>query len=78
MKMFNGPITIKCRPAAAGLVYRTALTNAYGAKWGVWLDEINTDVPHYCLKWGVDGINTGHNFVYQIQTTFYVSFRGLK
>lgn len=72
---FNKPVILKFRPAVSPMIYRSAATTAYGTKWKQWLHQQYTDTPHYGAKWIITGLNESHAFTYQVQLTYYMSFR---
>ena len=55
------PIYITVKPAVQAMAYQTALTTAYGPKWGMKLNMDDVSAPHYGLKMGVNklGVDLG-------------------
>jgi hypothetical protein len=51
----NKEIKIVVKPAVTIQTYRTATTTGYAPKWKQWIDMAQRDVPHYGLKFVVDG-----------------------
>lgn len=66
-------------PAIASSVYKdTGTTIAYGQKRKAWIDAAYGDVPHYGMKFYLQGdANPAHNIcqIYKIEVTAYISFK---
>lgn len=51
------PIKIVVKPAVQAQAYQTALSTAYGPKWGMKLNFDDVNTPHYGLKLGVSKLD---------------------
>lgn len=51
------PVYITVKPAVLAQAYKTALSTAYGPKWGMKLNMDDSATPHYGLKMGVSKID---------------------
>lgn len=63
------------RPAFATPQYVSAISTAYGARRG-WLDCDYTTVPHYGVKYAIQG--TAGAQVFDLQIDYSVSFKGVR
>lgn len=76
------PMTKKIKfafvPNKLKMVYRSGVTDAYVADTSVndWIDCGQSDVPHYGLKCATESGSTNDSFVYDVQTKYFVEFRG--
>lgn len=64
------------RPKFATTQYRSLTTSAYGARSG-WLDCDYSDVPHYGIKFWIQGPGSGTQII-DLKTDFYLSFKGVR
>lgn len=73
----NPEFTITFKPAVQVEIYKTALTSAYGPKWGTWLRTQDDNVPHYGLKAHVCAYKTVDFDPGQVIVSYkmYVSFK---
>lgn len=79
------PVKIVLKPCVAAMTYRGVASTGYGAK-RMWIDAGNDDVPHYGLKFIVDGgfgrVMDGATDVtigrICIQTTYYIACKDVR
>lgn len=64
-------------PAVACPAYRTGISSGYVPKWKQWLDCSYVDVAHFGLKGCFDNRDNVDQ-IYDIYTTYYMSFRNVK
>lgn len=65
------------KPRIAKPIYQDGITNAYGPGTS-WIDCSNPAVPHYGLKYYLDGaMNVSSITAYDLQITYYLSFRNV-
>lgn len=58
-----GGIQLYCKPKVQIQTYRTAITTGYTPKGNQWIDNEQTDVPHYGMKLWLDPLaNTAYDF----------------
>lgn len=62
------------KPAVLTQAYRTSLTTGYTPKWKQWIDMAQTDVPHYGIKYVVDGQSLDPLQDFRVQFDFKVYF----
>lgn len=78
------PVVITFKPMAILPVWRTGGTWGYQAnRKSMWLSCDQPDVPHYGLKWFIDGSGGGGTGTlamghYQLEVRYYMSFRGCR
>lgn len=67
-------------PAVAIAMYQTAVSTGYGNKRKQWIDCANSTVPHYGIKFGINGAGLGVTTSYAIDTelTYYMEFRHVR
>jgi len=75
-------IAIKIYPKYAKSMYQTAVTTGYGPGKG-WVNSTDYNVPHFGLKWCLDGsagggIGTIRLGTVTLERTYYFSFRSTK
>lgn len=63
------------RPAFASTVYNTSTLSAYGQRRG-WLDCDYSQVPHYGVKWAIQG--TAGAQIFDLLIDYSVSFKGIR
>lgn len=65
----NKEYKINVRPAILNQTYRTLTTTGYSPHWKQWIDMVDTNVPHYGLKWVVDtqGLNPDDTYPFKIR-----------
>lgn len=69
--------SITFKPAVQVEIYKTALSSAYGPKWGTWLRTDDDNVPHYGLKMHVCAFKNADFDPGQVIVSYkmYISFK---
>lgn len=64
------------RPARSALEYETATATAYRPQWKGFIDAASSDSKHYCLKFGIQALQSGMS-VY-LQCRYYMVFKNVR
>jgi len=73
-------VHIRIVPAVTPAVYSGGAFTGYGVTGPMWLDCNSNTVPHYGVKFAVQGLSTASTEFYQwnIQTWYHMSFRNVR
>jgi len=77
----NSMISIAVKPSILSLTYRTALASGYAPRWNQWIDAVNTDVPHYGLKFCIDTngyTNATYGFTMRLEKKIYFTMKDVR
>lgn len=79
------PFNIKIYPKAQQMLYKSVTTTGYAPKSRMWINTADPNVPHYALKYivdGNDGVGGGPGDllvgVITLQVKYYLSFKNIK
>lgn len=81
MKRTRGHLSHKryFTPMVATEIYKSLTTTGYGTKAKQWLDCANVDIPHFGLKYFIEGNNiTATTLKYKVYVKLYLQFRGVQ
>jgi hypothetical protein len=80
--VFNGcqGVHIRMRPAISLAVYASGAFSGYAVSGPQWLDCNSNNIPHYGLKFAVQGLSTSSTEFYQwnIQTWYHLAFQNVR
>lgn len=66
------------KPCYQSQLYESLSTTGYQAKRGGWIATIDSEVPHYSLKWGIEVPTNSSSPFYTFYVTYYLKFRSVK
>lgn len=72
---FDKPIKIKVWPACAPGIYISGIAAGYSIARKTWLRSVNSNVPHYGLKYALFNISNNFPYKWNVSYKLYLSFR---
>lgn len=64
------------RPARSAVEYEALNNSSYRPQWKGFIDCASTTAPHYGIKYGVDGLNTGLQL--RLECWYYMVFKNVR